>query len=477
MTLFNNLNKNNFGHTSLIINYAGRLDEFAKQTGCNVNDIPHCAVRGGPRRTIYFEPISTHIAIVTCGDLCPGLNDVVRGIVLKSLDYGVPEGNILGIRNGLTGFYNKKNPPIVLTRALVDDLHLEGGSTLLGIGKDPVDVKKVVKFLDLWKIDMLFVIGGPGSHAAALAIQKECSMNKVLTAVVAIPKSIDNGILLVDKTFGFDTAVEEAQKALLAAKVEATSGYRGIGIVKLMGRHSGMIAVHATLASGLVDVCLIPEVPFTIPKLCNYIESIIEKQGHAVICVSEGAGQDLIAQNMMNKIAIAKKETSNPDDKSFNCSETVYENFKLADIGSWLKSTIKDNIKDADIKLIDAGYLIRSIPTNSSDRMLCRMLAHAAVHAAFGGYTGITVGLVNTHFALLPIPYVIHASRFVDPHGELWARVRSSIGQPILGYRGPQGDSRAGLSIYVSAPIIDLVKGEIYVLVRSIYGIFEHMHA
>ena len=318
----------------------------------------------------------------------------------------------------------------------------------INCSKAPVDIKEVVKRLDLWKIDMLFVIGGPGSHAAAVALQKECSDNKVLTVVVAVPKSIDNDILLVDKTFGFDTAVEEAQKALLAAKVEAASGYRGIGIVKLMGRRSGLIAVQATLASGLVDACLIPEVPFTVEKLCNYVEDILQRKGHAVICVAEGAGQSLIAQshNVSDKAKnsllsdddagetfLSRKSTVfiSPDLSRCSLDGPVSEP-KLHDVGTWLKSTLKKNIKDVDIKLIDAGYLIRSIPTNSSDRMLCRMLAHAAVHAAFAGYTGITVGLVNTHFALLPIPFVIQAARRVDPHGELWARLRSSIGQPQL---------------------------------------------
>lgn len=285
---------------------------------------------------------------------------------------------------------------------------------------------------------MLFVIGGPGSHAAAVAIQKECALNSVLTAVVAVPKSIDNDILLVDKTFGFDTAVEEAQKALLAAKVEAASGCRGIGIVKLMGRRSGFIAVHATLASGLVDACLIPEVPFELGKLCSYLEDILQKKGHAVVCVAEGAGQELITQSLSGALARAGLDSKRdidirgPPDLSRRSVDGPLSQPKLHDVGSWLKSAIKSNLKDVDVKLIDAGYLIRSIPTNSSDRMLCRMLAHAAVHAAFAGYTGITVGLVNTHFALLPIPFVIQATRRVDPHGELWARLRSSIGQPQL---------------------------------------------
>jgi 6-phosphofructokinase 1 len=213
----------------------GRLDELAQQTGCSVSALPPCTLRAGPRETIYFEPATTQMAIVTCGELCPGLNDVIRGIVLKALDYGVPEGNILGIRHGLCGFYDKHHKPLVLSRSIVDDIHLEGG-TMLGTCKEPADLNEVVKRLDLWKIDMLFVIGGPGSHTGAVAIQEQCSRSNVLTTVIAVPKSIDNDILLVDKTFGFETAVEEAQKALLAAQVEATSGYRGVGTLLILHR-------------------------------------------------------------------------------------------------------------------------------------------------------------------------------------------------------------------------------------------------
>lgn len=357
--------------------------------------------------------LPSRLAVVTCGGLCPGLNDVVRGIVLKLLDYGVQEKNIMGIRYGFKGFYDKTRRPITLSRRMVDDIQLEGG-TMLGTSRERADIREVVKRLDLWKIDMLFVIGGPGSHAGAMSIQLECQRCRVPCSVIAVPKSIDNDILLIDKTFGFETAVEEAQKALMAAKVEATSGYRGIGLVKLMGRRSGFIAVQASLASGLVDVCLIPEVPFRMDAVIAYLEEVLEKRGHAVICVAEGAAQDL-----MSELPLPEHDPA-----------TDGADQALRDVGAWLKSQLKHNMADVDIKYIDPSYLIRSVPTTSNDRIYCRMLANGAVHAAFAGYTGVTVGLVNTHFVYLPIPVVIQAPRRVEPQGELWNRLRSAIGQP-----------------------------------------------
>ena len=411
----------------------------------NEADIPPTtAVRAGPREAIYFNPLTTHAAIVTCGSLCPGLNDVLRAIVLKLLDYGVPEGQILGIRGGFKGFYDKKRKPIILNRQLVDSIQLEGG-TVLGTSSKPADIKEIVKRLDLMKIDFLFCIGGPGSFKGALEIQEACEQSKVPCSIIAVPKSIDNDILLVDKTFGFETAVEEAQKPLMAAKVEATSGYRGVGLVKLMGRCSGFIAVSASLASGLVDICLIPEVPYRLESVLAYLESVLQKKNHAVVCIAEGAGQALMDSDGMWQNFGNRSSLDNPDDEDGSLENSV-------DIGSWLKSRIVSSLHDVDVKYIDPSYLIRSVEATATDRIYCKILANSAVHGAFAGYTGITVGLVNTHFVYLPISAVIQSRRRVDPHGELWNRLRSSIGQPNFAEDPPLGGYYYGTPVGSSTP-------------------------
>eukprot|EP01023_Acetabularia_acetabulum_P008938 TRINITY_DN1393_c0_g2_i1.p1 TRINITY_DN1393_c0_g2~~TRINITY_DN1393_c0_g2_i1.p1 ORF type:complete len:553 (-),score=93.04 TRINITY_DN1393_c0_g2_i1:301-1959(-) len=374
--------------------------------------LPPWAVRAGARETIYFNPTDTTAAIVTCGGLCPGLNDVVQGIVNKLTDYGVPNGNIWGIRYGFQGFYDQRDKPIVLNKSNTDGIHLEGG-TILGTSRGGSDIKQIVKKLDMWGVDMVFVIGGNGGNAGASAIQQKCEEFDVDCAVVGVPKSIDNDILLIDKCFGFDTAVDEAQRALLAAKVEASSAYNGIGLVKLMGRQSGFISLQASLASGVVDACLIPEVPFQLDGPCGlkqYVGKLLRNKGHCVLCIAEGAGQEMIAGQNQGQDA-----SGNPI---------------LKDVGLFVKSELKKEFPDADIKYIDPTYMIRAIPTGSQDRVYCKILAHNAVHAAFAGYTGITVGLVNTHYVYLPIPIVIQAPRKVDPRGKMWNRLRASIGQP-----------------------------------------------
>ncbi|KAI3432447.1 hypothetical protein D9Q98_003998 [Chlorella vulgaris] len=374
--------------------------------------LPPWSLRAGARETIWHNPVEVNAAIVTCGGLCPGLNDVVQGLVSKLTDYGVPEGNIVGIRYGFRGFYDRKTKPIMLTKKSVEGIHLEGG-TILGTSRGGADLREIVKQIDLWGIDMVFVVGGNGGNAGAAAIQEELQKNDILCSVVAVPKSIDNDILLIDKTFGFDTAVEEAQRALLAAKVEAGSAYRGIGLVKLMGRQSGFIAMQASMASGVVDICLIPEVPFKLhgeTGMFAYLEKVLSEKGHAMVCVAEGAGQDILDEGEVRTDA-----SGNPI---------------LQDVGPWMKKEIKKCFKDADVKYIDPSYQIRSIPTISGDRIYCKVLAHNAVHAAFAGFTGVTMGLVNTHYCYLPIHTVIQAPRRVDPRGKTWNRLRASIGQP-----------------------------------------------
>jgi len=332
--------------------------------------------------------------------------------VNKCTDYGVPEGNILGMRFGFKGFYDHKRKPLILTKKSVEGIHLEGG-TILGTSRGGADILRIVKEIDIQGIDVCFVVGGNGGNAGAAALQQELERCGVICSVIGIPKSIDNDILLIDRCFGFDTAVEEAQRALIAAKVEASSAYRGIGLVKVMGRQSGFIAVNASISSGVVDVCLIPEVEFTLKGehgLFAYLDKVLAQKGHAVVCLAEGAGQDILATGEQKTDA-----SGNPI---------------LKDVGPWLRSEMKAALKDVDIKYIDPSYIIRSIPTTSNDRIYCKILAHNAVHAAFAGFTGVVVGLVNTHYVYLPIPIVIQAPRRVDPRGKQWNRLRAAIGQP-----------------------------------------------
>ncbi|XP_040994995.1 ATP-dependent 6-phosphofructokinase 5, chloroplastic-like isoform X2 [Juglans microcarpa x Juglans regia] len=277
-----------------VINYSSPTSAGAECIDPDCTWVEQWVHRAGPREKIYFRPEEVKAAIVTCGGLCPGLNDVIRQIVITLEIYGVKK--IVGIPFGYRGFSDIELTEMPLSRKVVQNVHLSGGS-LLGVSRGGPDVSEIVDSMEERGINMLFVLGGNGTHAGAEAIHNECRKRQMRVAVVGVPKTIDNDILLMDKTFGFDTAVEEAQRAINSAYIEAHSAYHGVGIVKLMGRSSGFIAMHASLASGQIDICLIPEVRFNLHGphgILQHLKYLIETKGSAVVCVAEGAGQDFL---------------------------------------------------------------------------------------------------------------------------------------------------------------------------------------
>ncbi|XP_068652464.1 ATP-dependent 6-phosphofructokinase 6-like [Aristolochia californica] len=373
--------------------------------------------RAGPRQKVYFESDEVHACIVTCGGLCPGLNTVIRELVcgLHHM-YGVRR--ILGIDGGYRGFYARNTIP--LTPKVVSDIHKRGG-TILGTSRGGHDTSKIVDSIQDRGINQVYILGGDGTQKGASVIFEEIRRRGLKVVVAGIPKTIDNDIAVIDKSFGFDTAVEEAQRAINAAHVEAESIENGVGLVKLMGRYSGFIAMYATLASRDVDCCLIPESPFYLEGkggLFDYIEKRLKENGHMVIVVAEGAGQDLIDESM--------RSMGNQDASG---------NKQLNDVGHWLSDKIKEHFTKKqkmviNLKYIDPTYMIRAIPSNASDNVYCTLLAHSAIHGAMAGYTGFTVGPVNGRHAYIPFCCVTEAQNKVVITDRMWARLLASTNQP-----------------------------------------------
>ncbi|EEF51612.1 ATP-dependent 6-phosphofructokinase 4, chloroplastic [Ricinus communis] len=373
--------------------------------------------RAGPREKVYFTSEQVRACIVTCGGLCPGINTVIREIVcgLNNM-YGVT--NILGIEGGYRGFYSRNT--MNLTPKLVNDIHKRGG-TFLQTSRGGHDTQKIVDSIQDRRINQVYIIGGDGTQKGAALIYKEVEKRGLPVAVAGIPKTIDNDIAVIDKSFGFDTAVEEAQRAINAAHVEVESVENGVGIVKLMGRYSGFIAMFATLASRDVDCCLIPESPFYLEGpggLFEYIEQRLKENGHLVIVIAEGAGQEYVAQSTQ---ASEERDASG--------------NRLLLDVGLWLSQNIKEHFTNiqkmaVNMKYIDPTYMIRAVPSNASDNIYCTLLAQSAVHGAMAGYTGFTVGPVNSRHAYIPIARVTEATNTVKVTDRMWARLLASTNQP-----------------------------------------------
>jgi 6-phosphofructokinase 1 len=372
----------------------------------------------GPREMIYFEPQKVKAALVSCGGLCPGINDVIRALVMElHFRYGVR--NIVGVRYGFQGLIPRYGHGLFeLTPDVVKDIKDLGGS-LLSSSRGNQGIPEMVDALERMNINLFFVIGGDGTMQAAQLIVDEITRRKLKIAIIGIPKTIDNDLVLIQKSFGFDTAISEAVKTIQCAHVEAKGAPMGIGIVKLMGRQSGHIAASAALAQGDANFVLIPEEPFDLEGnngFLRHLEKRLVSRYHAVIIVAEGAGQHLFS----SKGPIRRDASGN---------------IRLNDIGVFLKDEIEEYFKkkkmEINLKYIDPSYIIRSVPANASDSILCGVLAQYAVHAGMAGKTGMLVGLVNDAYVHLPLRAVAAQRKTIDPKGNIWMLVLESTGQPL----------------------------------------------
>lgn len=370
----------------------------------------------GPRAKLFFDPKQTRAGIVTCGGLCPGLNDVIRSLFLELHHaYGVKE--VLGFRGGYQGLDPDRGAePIVLTKEFVDNIHKEGG-TVLGTSRGPVDIGIAVDNLIRRGVNILFTIGGDGTQRGGNEIFQEAKKRGHALAVVGIPKTVDNDVAFVARTFGYLTAVQEAAKVLHRAHTEARSVQNGIALVKLMGRHAGFIAGGATVASQDVNFTLVPEVPFKLEGergFLNRLKQRIVKRAHAVVVVAEGAGQDLLAASGKERDASG--------------------NVKLQDIGLFLRERIEAYFKAEKLPVVmryfDPSYIVRSSPANAEDSILCDLFARHAAHAAMAGKTGLVIGYLHNTFIHVPIELLTSRKKSIDPDGFAWSAVLAATGQP-----------------------------------------------
>ena len=372
----------------------------------------------GPREKIYFDPSKIKCALVTCGGLCPGLNDIIRALVLE-LYYGYRVRHIFGIRYGLQGFIPKYGHEVVeLTPELVTNI-LDMGGSILGSSRGPQPIDEIVDCLERMNVGILFMVGGDGTIVAASKIADYITDKHLNISVIAIPKTIDNDIFMVSRSFGFETAVDVATQAIKGAHNEAESYPNGIGMIKLMGRYSGFIAATAALAEQNVNFVLIPEIDFDLKGengLFAKLEKRLSDRNHATIVVAEGAGQKFFKGNDQN------------------CDESG--NVRLKDIGMYLKEAITSHFSqkgiETSLKYIDPSYMIRSLPANANDSVFCSFLGRNAVHAGMAGKTKMLIGHWNDHFVHIPLAVTAGRRKQVAPHGPLWRSVLEATGQGSL---------------------------------------------
>lgn len=374
--------------------------------------------RAGPRENLYFTPAHVHAGIVSCGGLCPGINDVIRSIV-RCLWYRYGVKRISGIRYGYLGFLPEHQfNTISLNPDVVDDIHKLGGTFLGSARGGGREVEKIVDTLEKLNLNIVFIIGGDGTQRGSIDIAEEIDKRRLKIAIIGIPKTVDNDFALIDRSFGFNTAVAKAVEVVKAAHVEASSAINGIGLVKVMGRESGFIAAHTALASHEVNFVLIPEVPFNLEGyngFLSHLEQRIVKRHHALVVIAEGALQDQL---------IKEKKTD------------AGGNIKMEDVGTYIRDRIINYFKEkkieVNLKYIDPSYAIRSAPADPDDSIYCERLGNASVHAAMAGKTKLIIGLVNGVFVHLPIKTVIRRRNKINPESSLWRDTLDAVNQPAM---------------------------------------------
>lgn len=385
----------------------------------------------GPRERIYFDPTKTRCGVVTCGGLCPGLNDVIRAIVLElNHSYGVR--TIYGFRYGFEGLIPKyRHEPVMLDAGFVDKIHQQGG-TILASSRGPQSPEEMVDALERLSIQILFCIGGDGTFRGALALSEEVRRRGLKIAVVAVPKTIDNDVPFTARTFGFETAYSIAADAIRGAHVEASGAYNGIGLVKLMGRHAGFIAAHAVLASREANFLLVPEVEFDLHGDNGFLTHLyrrLQARRHAVIVVAEGAGQHLFDEGHGGPAATDASGNKRLKDIGLLLQDRIREYFRLMNV-------------PISLKYIDPGYLIRSAPAMAGDSLFAGILGQMAVHAGMAGKTSMFVGYWNDRFTHVPIAAAVSRTKRLDPDSHLWQSAIACTGQPRqMVNRGDEGET------------------------------------
>jgi 6-phosphofructokinase 1 len=417
-------------HGDFVANYVTdnefvRLDATAKLGKQEPLERKMVFEAAGPREMIYFSPQHVHAGIVSCGGLCPGINDVIRAIV-RCLWYRYGVRRITGIRYGYKGFLPEyRFGTKELSPDVVDDIHKLGGTILGSARGGGKEVSKIVDAMEQLNLNMLFTIGGDGTQKGALDIAEEVGRRKLKIANIGIPKTVDNDFSFIQKSFGFDTAVDKAVEVVNAAHMEAHSQINGIGLVKVMGRESGFIAAHTAMASHEVNFVLIPEIPFELDGqngFLHHLEERLKRSKHAVIIVAEGALQDQLIREVKTDAG---------------------GNVKMADVGTYIRDKIAEYFEDKgmeiNLKYIDPSYQIRSAQANPGDSIYCERLGNAAAHAAMAGKTKCVIGLVNNEFVHLPMKAVVSRRSHVDPEGNLWRDTIDATHQPILMVNNPLG--------------------------------------
>lgn len=389
------------------------------------NQKPPSFLEAGPRRQLYFEPHTVRIGIVTPGGIAPGLNTVIHSIVDMHGNIYRMRKKAYGFRYGFEGLAEGRSMKLDADDT-IEWIHK--GGTFLGADRREQNIPAMVETLEHKRVNILYVIGGDGSLTVAHEIAQEIKKRGKRIVVAGIPKTMDNDILWVWHSFGFDTAVEEATRLVNSLHDEARSTRR-VCLIPLFGRDAGFVAAHAALASGQVDVVLVPEVAFRIEPLLEHIEETVADKEYAVIVLAEGACPKGYKEDDVR--AELRREGRDPDNRTDPGVAAALRNWRLHALQRELEKHFQEFKKgEHGVFVTEPRYIIRAIPAGSIDQIYCRRLADLAVHNTLAGFTDFMISQWLSEYVLVPLRLVAGKHKTIPPGGIFWTTVIASTGQP-----------------------------------------------
>ena len=352
--------------------------------------------------------MKTRVGVLTSGGDCPGLNAVLRGLVLAAEKLG---WEVLGFKDGFEGLL----PPghyIVLDRARTSGIMPLGGTIIgttnrghfvakVGSGNRAVVAAEVIEqaraVLNRLQVQALIIVGGDGSMTTALQLQ-EAGIN-----CIGVPKTIDNDLEATAMTFGFDSAVAAVADALDRLHTTAMS-HKRVMVLEVMGRHAGWIALHGGIAGG-ADAILIPEIPFSHDKLAAFIER------------REAAGS-------LSSLVVAA-EGATPRDGEQVLHRTETGEYRFGGIGEVVAQELAART-GKETRCCVLGHLQRGGPPTTLDRILGTRFGVKAVQLVNERHFGSMVSYQNYQVQHVPIAAAVNRLRLVQPSSQMVETARDT---------------------------------------------------
>lgn len=356
------------------------------------------------------------VGILTAGGDCPGLNAAIRAVAKSVMHYDL---QIVGFLDGFRGLV--ENRFITLDDRMVSGI-LTAGGTILGSSRDkPHKMMMGGKFMDMTDVaianarrmhlDCLVCLGGNGTQKNAFRLAQKGGLN-----VITLPKTIDNDVAMTDTCFGYDTAKSIATEAIDRLHTTATSHHRIIAL-ELMGHSAGWLALGAGIAGG-ADVILIPEIPYDIQAIAEYLNMRRQSgKRFSIIAVAEGAVSVGTRPENGNGRKNGKKRDAKAKEKEPEQPAPEIDNGPVMIQEPMVNRIVRElqAMTGVEARMTQLGHVQRGGTPTPADRLLCTRLGALAGELIAARHYNVMVGIQGDACVPVPLEKVAGIVRTVPP--------------------------------------------------------------